>query len=72
MVNLFYLHYDFSASVTATFVLEDMTEKHFMRSVNGQSSEHKIDGQVSIAFIAPVDQPKLSPVRKVIALADLK
>ncbi|XP_004923679.2 structural maintenance of chromosomes protein 1A isoform X2 [Bombyx mandarina] len=34
-----------SASVTATFVLEDMTEKHFQRSVIGQSSEHKIDGQ---------------------------
>lgn len=33
--------------MTATFVLEDMTEKQFMRSVNGQSSEHKIDGQVS-------------------------
>ncbi|XP_028174790.1 structural maintenance of chromosomes protein 1A-like [Ostrinia furnacalis] len=33
------------ASVTATFVLEDMTEKQFMRSVVGQSSEHKIDGQ---------------------------
>ncbi|CAH0692099.1 unnamed protein product [Spodoptera exigua] len=34
-----------SASVTATFVLEDMTEKQFQRSVIGQSSEHKIDGQ---------------------------
>lgn len=34
-----------SASVTATFILEDMTEKQFQRSVNGQSSEHKIDGQ---------------------------
>ncbi|KAG6438651.1 hypothetical protein O3G_MSEX000115, partial [Manduca sexta] len=33
-----------SASVTATFVLEDMTEKQFQRSVIGQSSEHKIDG----------------------------
>ncbi|KAJ0176378.1 hypothetical protein K1T71_007557 [Dendrolimus kikuchii] len=38
------------ASVTATFVLEDMTEKKFQRSVIGQSSEHKIDGQsVSIS-----------------------
>lgn len=35
-----------SASVTATFILEDMTEKQFMRSVIGQSSDHKIDGQV--------------------------
>ncbi|KAF9805421.1 hypothetical protein SFRURICE_018312 [Spodoptera frugiperda] len=34
-----------SASVTATFILEDMTEKQFQRSVIGQSSEHKIDGQ---------------------------
>ncbi|CAK1580677.1 unnamed protein product [Parnassius mnemosyne] len=34
-----------SASVTATFVLEDMTEKQFQRSVIGQSSDHKIDGQ---------------------------
>ncbi|KAJ8722343.1 hypothetical protein PYW08_004745 [Mythimna loreyi] len=34
-----------SASVTATFVLEDLTEKQFQRSVIGQSSEHKIDGQ---------------------------
>ncbi|GBP76560.1 Structural maintenance of chromosomes protein 1A [Eumeta japonica] len=34
-----------SASVTATFLLEDMTEKQFQRSVIGQSSEHKIDGQ---------------------------
>ncbi|XP_045536384.1 structural maintenance of chromosomes protein 1A [Papilio machaon] len=34
-----------SASVTATFVLEDMTTKQFQRSVIGQSSDHKIDGQ---------------------------
>ncbi|XP_075978364.1 structural maintenance of chromosomes 1 [Anticarsia gemmatalis] len=34
-----------SASVTATFLLEDMTEKQFQRSVIGQSSEHRIDGQ---------------------------
>ncbi|XP_068633739.1 structural maintenance of chromosomes protein 1A [Battus philenor] len=34
-----------NASVTATFVLEDMTEKQFQRSVIGQSSDHKIDGQ---------------------------
>ncbi|CAB3227359.1 unnamed protein product [Arctia plantaginis] len=34
-----------SASVTASFLLEDMTEKQFQRSVIGQSSEHKIDGQ---------------------------
>lgn len=34
-----------SASVTSTFLLEDMTEKQFQRSVIGQSSEHKIDGQ---------------------------
>ncbi|XP_041979071.1 structural maintenance of chromosomes protein 1A [Aricia agestis] len=34
------------ASVTATFVLEDTeTEKQFQRSVIGQSSDHKIDGQ---------------------------
>ncbi|KAM3957786.1 LOW QUALITY PROTEIN: structural maintenance of chromosomes 1 [Aphomia sociella] len=40
-----------SASVTATFVLEDMTEKHFQRSVIGQSSEHKIDGNsVSVSI----------------------
>ncbi|XP_048478795.1 structural maintenance of chromosomes protein 1A [Plutella xylostella] len=39
-----------SASVTATFLLEDMSEKQFQRSVLGQSSEHKIDGQsVSVA-----------------------
>ncbi|XP_049873600.1 structural maintenance of chromosomes protein 1A [Pectinophora gossypiella] len=39
-----------SASVTATFILEDLTEKKFQRSVIGQSSEHKIDGQsVSIS-----------------------
>lgn len=31
--------------MTATFILEDMTEKQFQRSVIGQSSEHKIDGQ---------------------------
>ncbi|XP_045773367.1 structural maintenance of chromosomes protein 1A [Maniola jurtina] len=34
-----------SASVTATFILEDLTEKQFQRSVIGQSSDHKIDGQ---------------------------
>ncbi|KAL4706076.1 hypothetical protein ACJJTC_001674 [Scirpophaga incertulas] len=40
-----------SASVTATFLLEDMTEKQFQRSVVGQSSEHRIDGQsVSVSI----------------------
>lgn len=34
-----------SASVTATFLLEDLTEKHFQRSVIGQSSDHKINGE---------------------------
>lgn len=47
-----------SASVTATFVLEDMTEKRFQRSVIGQSSEHKIDGQsVSIShYLAELEK----------------
>ncbi|XP_038220762.1 structural maintenance of chromosomes protein 1A [Zerene cesonia] len=47
-----------SASVTATFVLEDMTEKQFMRSVIGQSSDHKIDGQsVSISqYLAELEK----------------
>ncbi|KAL0838498.1 hypothetical protein ABMA28_016621 [Loxostege sticticalis] len=46
------------ASVTATFVLEDMTEKQFMRSVVGQSSEHKIDGQsVSVSnYLAELEK----------------
>lgn len=40
----------YSASVTATFILEDMTEKQFQRSVIGQSSDHKIDGHVSYIY----------------------
>lgn len=43
---IFKIHYC-SASVTATFLLEDLTMKQFQRSVIGQSSDHKIDGQVS-------------------------
>ncbi|NP_001152812.1 structural maintenance of chromosomes 1A isoform X1 [Nasonia vitripennis] len=35
-----------SASVTAVFELEDGTEKSFMRSVHGSSSEHRINGGV--------------------------
>ncbi|XP_012537435.1 structural maintenance of chromosomes protein 1A [Monomorium pharaonis] len=35
-----------SASVTAVFVLEDGTEKSFMRSVQGSSSEHRINNNV--------------------------
>ncbi|XP_052741617.1 structural maintenance of chromosomes protein 1A isoform X3 [Bicyclus anynana] len=47
-----------SASVTATFVLEDMTEKQFQRSVIGQSSDHKIDGQsVSVSqYLAELEK----------------
>ncbi|XP_072949682.1 structural maintenance of chromosomes protein 1A [Epargyreus clarus] len=47
-----------SASVTATFILEDMTEKQFQRSVIGQSSEHKIDGQsVSVStYLAELEK----------------
>ncbi|KYN33787.1 Structural maintenance of chromosomes protein 1A [Trachymyrmex septentrionalis] len=35
-----------SASVTAVFELEDGTEKSFMRSVQGSSSEHRINNNV--------------------------
>ncbi|XP_008558703.1 structural maintenance of chromosomes protein 1A [Microplitis demolitor] len=35
-----------SASVTAVFELEDGNEKSFMRSVQGSSSEHRINGSV--------------------------
>ncbi|KAH0948845.1 hypothetical protein HN011_000002 [Eciton burchellii] len=35
-----------SASVTAVFELEDRTEKSFMRSVQGSSSEHRINNNV--------------------------
>ncbi|EFN88816.1 structural maintenance of chromosomes protein 1A [Harpegnathos saltator] len=35
-----------SASVTAVFELEDGTEKSFMRSVQGSSSEHRINNMV--------------------------
>ncbi|CAG9786992.1 unnamed protein product [Diatraea saccharalis] len=47
-----------NASVTATFILEDMTEKQFQRSVVGQSSEHRIDGQsVSISnYLAELEK----------------
>ncbi|XP_053610167.1 structural maintenance of chromosomes protein 1A [Plodia interpunctella] len=47
-----------SASVTATFILEDMTEKQFQRSVIGQSSDHKIDGQsVSVSnYLAELEK----------------
>lgn len=41
----------FSASVTAVFELEDGTEKSFMRAVHGSSSEHRINGGVSIKII---------------------
>lgn len=39
-----------SASVTAVFELEDGNEKSFMRSVQGSSSEHRINGSVSFTF----------------------
>ncbi|KAI8437197.1 hypothetical protein MSG28_010522 [Choristoneura fumiferana] len=47
-----------NASVTATFILEDMTEKQFQRSVIGQSSDHKIDGQsVSVSnYLAELER----------------
>ncbi|XP_063364584.1 structural maintenance of chromosomes protein 1A [Cydia amplana] len=47
-----------SASVTASFELEDGTEKQFMRSVIGQSSDHKIDGQsVSVSnYLAELER----------------
>lgn len=47
-----------SASVTATFILEDLTEKQFQRSVIGQSSDHKIDGQsVSVSqYLAELEK----------------
>ncbi|XP_017876660.1 structural maintenance of chromosomes protein 1A [Ceratina calcarata] len=35
-----------SASVTAVFALEDGTEKSFMRSVQGSSSEHRINSNI--------------------------
>lgn len=35
-----------TASVTAVFELEDGSEKSFMRSVQGSSSEHRINGLV--------------------------
>jgi len=38
---------EYSASVTAVFELEDGTEKSFMRSVQGSSSEHRINNNVS-------------------------
>lgn len=38
----------FSASVTAVFELEDGSEKSFMRTVQGSSSEHRINGNVNI------------------------
>lgn len=38
---------DYSASVTAVFELENGTEKSFMRSVQGSSSEHRINNNVS-------------------------
>lgn len=41
-----YCVFDFSASVTAVFRLEDGSEKHFQRIVQGQSSEHRINSQV--------------------------
>lgn len=37
-----------SASVTAVFQLEDGTEKSFMRSVQGSSSEHRINSNVNV------------------------
>lgn len=40
----------YSASVTAVFELEDGTEKSFMRSVQGSSSEHRINNNVNFAI----------------------
>lgn len=47
-----------SASVTAVFVLEDGKEKSFMRSVQGSSSEHRINGSVvtSQAYLSELEQ----------------
>lgn len=39
---------EYSASVTAVFELEDGTEKSFMRSVQGSSSEHRINNTVCL------------------------
>lgn len=46
------------ASVTAVFELEDGTEKRFMRSVHGASSEHRIDGMVvsSPIYLSELEQ----------------
>lgn len=41
---------NYSASVTAVFELEDGTEKSFMRSVQGSSSEHRINNNVSFIY----------------------
>lgn len=40
---------EYSASVTAVFELGDGNEKSFMRSVQGSSSEHRINNNVSFA-----------------------
>lgn len=39
-----------SAHVTAVFKLEDGKEKRFTRMVQGSSSDHKINGEVSLLF----------------------
>ncbi|XP_043483161.1 structural maintenance of chromosomes protein 1A [Leptopilina heterotoma] len=47
-----------SASVTAVFLLEDGNEKSFMRSVQGSSSEHRINGSVvtSQTYLSELEQ----------------
>ncbi|XP_051155840.1 structural maintenance of chromosomes protein 1A [Leptopilina boulardi] len=47
-----------SASVTAVFLLEDDKEKSFMRSVQGSSSEHRINGSVvtSQTYLSELEQ----------------
>ncbi|XP_072745349.1 structural maintenance of chromosomes protein 1A [Anoplolepis gracilipes] len=47
-----------SASVTAVFELEDGTEKSFMRSVQGSSSEHRINNTIvsSQGYLSELEQ----------------
>ncbi|XP_034936971.1 structural maintenance of chromosomes protein 1A [Chelonus insularis] len=47
-----------SASVTAVFELEDGTEKSFMRTVQGSSSEHRINGSMvtSQVYLTELEQ----------------
>lgn len=46
---------NFSASVTAVFELESGIEKSFMRSVQGSSSEHRINNNVSLTFFINIE-----------------